>query len=155
MTDMYEMFETDPDLERNGVIIDYGSFRVTLARAGGANKLYAKVLERESRPYRRAMETETIDPEVALEVMQRVAAQSLITNWETKVGEGDDATWKKGILPPKDPETGKRPDKLLPIKPETLMATFKRLPDIYHDLDKQAKRMSLYRKAVLEVDAKN
>ena len=147
-SNMYEMFATDKDLERNGVRLDYGSFRVTVARAGGANKRYAKVLDKMTKPYRRAMETETMDPDVALDILQEVAALTLVTNWEVKVGEGDDAKWQKGIY---NPEGGKP----LPVKPENIIAAFKALPDLYQDISIQAGKMALYRKAVLEADAGN
>ena len=147
-SNMYEMFATDKDLERNGVRLDYGSFRVTVARAGGANKRYAKVLDKMTKPYRRAMETETMDPDVALDILQEVAALTLVTNWEVKVGEGDDAKWQKGIH---NPEGGKP----LPVKPENIIAAFKALPDLYQDVSIQAGKMALYRKAVLEADSGN
>ncbi len=43
---MYEQLETDKALETKGVEIDYGTFRVTLARAGGANKKYEKLFKK-------------------------------------------------------------------------------------------------------------
>ena len=40
MNTMFDQFETDPVLESEGIWIDYGAFRVKIARAGGANKKY-------------------------------------------------------------------------------------------------------------------
>jgi hypothetical protein len=145
---MYESFETDKDFERKGIELEYGGFIVTIARAGGANKQYAKVLEAETRPYRRAIDTETMDPEVALDLMMKVAAKTLVTNWQVKEGEDDDAKWKKGI----EPREG---TKLLPVNYENILLTFRALPALYQDIYAQAQKVGLYLKTILEADAKN
>ena len=53
---MYDVFETDTDLETNGVWIDYGEFRVRIASAGSGNKNYMKYAEKKLKPVRKAME---------------------------------------------------------------------------------------------------
>ena len=54
-TSMYSTFRTDDELERKGIVIEYDSFRVTIARAGGSNKAFERALEAKSRPFRRAI----------------------------------------------------------------------------------------------------
>ena len=60
---MYEEFETDPNLETGGIWIDYGSFRVQIARAGGANKKYLSYAETKTKPFRRAIQAGTMTEE--------------------------------------------------------------------------------------------
>ncbi|MEE8518136.1 MAG: hypothetical protein V3S98_03310, partial [Dehalococcoidia bacterium] len=93
---MYKAFKTDDLLETKGVEIDYGTHRVTIARAGGANKKYARVLEQKTKPYRRAIATETMDDARAMELLQETYAEAIILNWETKVGD----KFVVGIEPP-------------------------------------------------------
>ena len=57
---MYDAFGTDKDLEKTGIYLEYETFRIKVARAGGGNKRFAKMLEAHTRPYRRAMQTETL-----------------------------------------------------------------------------------------------
>lgn len=140
---MYDKFKTDENREVNGIILDYGDFRVRVARAGGQNKRYAKVLEAKSRPYQRAIQTETINFELQLSILREVYAESVILKWETLVG-GD---WKEGI----EGEDGK----LLPVTVPNLVATFEALPDLFSDIRAQADRQALFRADLLKDQAKN
>lgn len=152
---MYSQFKTDAKLEAKGVVIDYGAFRVTIARAGGSNTRYRKALESESKPYRRALATETIDPEVAEDIMRRVYAQTIVLNWEVNEnygkkgpnGEPFEAKWKKGIEGPEGD--------ILQVTEKNLVMTFKNLPDLFTDLQQQASKIALFRQDLLESDAGN
>lgn len=148
---MYENFKTDEDLERKGVEVDYGDFRVTLARAGGANAKYQKVMEALSKPYRRAIQTETLSNEVALDLVRTAYARAIVLRWETVVGrENGERQWEIGIEAP--PESG---EKLLPFTTENVITTFERLPEIFNSIQRDAGNWALYRQAVLEEDAGN
>src|SRR3546814_10059117 len=66
MANIYKMFQTDKGLETEGIWYNFDKttgFR--LARAGGANMKFVKALEERTRPYRRQIEDNTIDPELA------------------------------------------------------------------------------------------
>jgi len=141
---MYEKFKTDPDLERGGIIIDYGDFRVTVGRAGGANKKFAKLLASRTKPHNRAIQTDTMDPDLALEILRRVYAETIVLNWETKV----DGKFKVGI----EAEEG---DKPLPFNADNVELTLKNLPDIFMDLQEQASKMALFLASIQEANAGN
>lgn len=143
MTSMYEMFTTDSKLERGGVIIDYGSFRVTIARAGGSNKKFARVLTEKTKPYRRSMQTETMANDVAERVMREVYADAVILNWETLV-EDD---WQQGM----ESSTGD----LLPFTRDNVLKTITALPELFADISEQANKVAIYREHVVEEDSKN
>ncbi len=141
---MYKLFKTDESLETKGIVIDYGAFRVTIARAGGKNQRYARVLEAKSKPYRRAIQTETMDPDKAQQLLLETFAEAVVLNWETKV----DDQWQRGI----EPEGG---GDLLPFNAENVILTFQKLPDLFQDLHAQANKVALFREGVLEQEAGN
>lgn len=145
---MYSQFKTDANLESGGVVFDYGDFRVTLARAGGANKRYAKVLEKKTRPYRRAIDTETLAPEIARKIMAEVFAETIVLNWEVrKVDEKGKETWSKGIEGP-DGNT-------IPFSVPNLISTFENLPELFLDIQAQANKSSIYREDITEAASGN
>lgn len=144
---MYKQFTTSAEQETAGVTIDYGEFRVRLARAGGANRKFAKVLEAKTKPFRRAIQTETMDETRGTEILHEVYAETIVLSWETKV----DDVFKVGIEPHPDVEDRK----LLPVNVKNIVATFKLLPDLFDDFKEQANRVALYREEILEDDSGN
>ena len=138
MSKMHEQFATDSEREKTGVWLDYGDFMVKIARAGGSNKMYQKKLDRLTRQYRRAIATETLDPEVAEDLLRRAYASAVILYWKTKV----DGEFQQGISD-KDPE---KP--LLPVTKENVLATLRELHDLFLDIQSQAQSMALFRTAL-------
>lgn len=136
---MYDQLQTDPSLEKKGVEINYGSFRVTLARAGGANKKYEKLLDIRSKPHRRAMKTETMDNDVALEIMREVYADAIILHWETKNAEGK---WEKGIEA--KPKKAGDPPKLVPFNRDNSIQAMIDLPELLTWFKEDAEKLALY-----------
>ena len=141
---MYAQFTTDETLETEGVEIDYGPFMVTIARAGGSNKRFARVMEAKTKPHRRAIQTETLDAERAAAILRESYAEAVILKWQTKV----DGKFKVGI---ENPNGGA----LLPVTPDNIVATFVFLPDLFLDLQVQATRITLFRETIMEDDAGN
>lgn len=131
---IYETFETEKDLEKNGVVIDYGSFSFTVARAGGSNQKYNKVLESLTKPFRRAIETETMDNSKTEAILMEVYAKSVILGWSG-------VTDKKG--------------KPLEFNVKNCIEIFKDLPDLFKDIQSQSNKNVLFRKVIMEDEAKN
>lgn len=145
---MYKNFQTDANLEKNGITIDYGDFRVLIARAGGANKKFAKVLDAKTKPYRRAIQTESIETDRIMEILKEAYAECIVLNWETKVVDKDGKEeWKKGI----EDQDGK----LLDFTKENVVTTFKNLHDLFLDIREQSEKSSLFRQVVRETEAGN
>ena len=144
MKTMYGLFSTDKSMEREGIYIDYGSFRVKIARAGGDNKEYAKSLERKTRPYRRAIQMDSMDNDVAMTIMREVFANTVVLNWEVKQ---EDDEWLQGIEGPEGD--------LLPFSTDQVLDTFEKLPDLFMDIQQQANHISLFREEELGKDAGN
>ena len=141
---MYEAFGTDKDLEKTGIYLEYETFRIKVARAGGGNKRFAKMLEAHTRPYRRAMQTETLGNDRAMELLRLAYVDSVVIDWEVKQGDG----WVQGIESPGGGD-------LLPFTRANVLETFKKLPDLFAEVQEQAGKATLYRQMVMEEDAGN
>ena len=77
----YAQFKTDSSIEKQGINLDFGSFAIRIARAGGANKAYAKSLMKHVKPYRKAFQAGTLDAKTQNEVMAKVYAESVVLDW--------------------------------------------------------------------------
>lgn len=144
MSSMYEAFRTDKEAERNGIIVDYGEFRITVARAGGANKQYQKALEVRTRPLRRAIDSGSLDNERSTEILRQVYAQTVVRNWEVK---NEDGEWVPGIEGPEGD--------LVPFNRDNVLTTFNALPDLFSDLMQQAQSHALFTAKLREEAAGN
>ena len=144
MSSMYGMFETDKKREREGIYLDYGSFRIKISRAGGDNKRFSKVLEGKTKPHRRAIQTDMLDPIVADRLLKETYAEAVVLDWETKDDKGK---WKSGIEG--------REGEILPFCNANVCEAFVNLPELFKDVQEQANKVALFRRDVLEADAKN
>lgn len=137
---LYKTFTTDKDLEKEGILLQYGfnskklPITIRVARAGGANTAYTKSLERRTKPFRRQIQTETMDDKQAKELMMDVYLDSVILGWENM-------------------EDAKLND--LPFSRENALKLFTDLPDLFTDVQEQAQKSALYRKEILDADSKN
>ncbi len=138
-----KQFKTDPDLETGGVEIDYGDFAVRIARAGGANKNYTRILEKKTAPYRRAIESGVLPKERMETILMEVFAESVVLAWF--VGEGDER--KPGIEMPDG--------KVAEATAANIAAVFKDTPDLFWDLHEQASKIAVFRRAAVEEEGKN
>lgn len=147
---IYGAFKTDKGLERAGVLLDYGQFRVRIARAGGSNKSYQRLLEAKLRPYQRAIKTETIDPDLAEDIVREVYAKTVVLGWETKV---EDKTAPEGYKWQSKLQT--TAGELVAPTPEAIAALFKELPDLFADIQEQSTKAAVFREAINEANAGN
>lgn len=145
---MYKDFQTDRNMETSGIYLDYGSFRVKIARAGGANDKYRRVLEAKTKPYRRAIATDTMNEALGQRLFRESFAEAVILDWEVKVtGSDGDIMWQQGIEAPDG--------SILPFNIPNVVTTFTNLPDLFSDIREQANKVALFRAASLEEEAKN
>ena len=137
---LYKQFKTDQSIEKAGIILHYGSnskgqpieFRV--ARAGGANDQYAKVMELKTKPHRRQIQNETIDLATLERILREVYAQTVVIGWSGVEDEnGND----------------------LPYTVENCIKLFADLPDLFKDIQEQTQKSALFRQELIEADSKN
>jgi hypothetical protein len=137
----YAHFATDKAAEKQGVVVDYGDFWFRVARTGGANTSYTKRLTSVFKPYRRAIQTDTMKDELAEKLMREVFAEKAV------IGCGSTA-FGDGFMPDANGER-------MEMTEANLVQMFTDLPDLFKDLQEQAGKVSLYRLLEAEEDAKN
>lgn len=140
---LYDRFKTSSEMETAGVVVDYGDFRVTMARAGGRNAVYQTELERRLRPHRKAIAAGIFPNEALRGVLRQVLAKCCVKNWETKTADG----WSVGIEGPDGA--------LLPFSEENILRTFEALPDLFEAIQADADSAAFYREALREAASGN
>lgn len=140
---LYDTFETDSNLEVEGVILDYGDFRIRVAHSGGANKKFIALMETKLKPLRRGLETGAVSNDRAAAIMMEIFAKTIVKSWETMV----DGEYKVGIED--------RDGNLLPFNEENVLQTFRNLPKLFQDVQEQAGSIANFRVADLEEEGKN
>lgn len=147
---MFSQFETDPTLESQGIWLDYGDFRVKIARAGGANKRYLSFAEAKTKPFRRAIAAGTMPEERSRALLFDIYAKTVILDWEVAKGvdeETKETIWEKGIH--------KKEGGILPFNEENVALTFRLLPAVFFDIQSAAESIAMFRKEEMEEDSKN
>lgn len=145
-------FATDVSLETKGIVIDYGNDRIKIARAGGANKKFERLLEAKTKHLRRAIAVGAIGNEQSMAIMRECYAEAVVLDWETNTGTLAEPKWERGIDPKDAGEKGKE---LLPCTPANYKKVFLHLPDLFIDLQQQAQAGASYRTEINEGSAGN
>ena len=137
---LYSQFETNRAVEKDGIVLEYGMnskkkpIEICIARAGGANEYYSKLLETRIKPYRRQIQNETLDNAVAEKITKEVYAQAIVLGWTgVEDRDGNDMEFNQ----------------------KNCIKLFDDLPDLWSDIQSQSVRASLFRAEVREADAKN
>lgn len=142
---MYDKNETNPELEKSGVWMDYGDYRVLIARAGGANRKYLNELQMATKPLKRALETNSVPAERQKEIMTKVFAKTIVMGWQ--VFDEDKGEFVDGIEQP-DGKIGKFSVKLVE-------QTLTNLPSVLEKIQRDAMDMELYLTSLRDEDTKN
>ena len=135
MTSLYEQFSTDTEREVKGIVLDFGEAgEITVARAGGANKRYAKVLKQKAAPYKRQMEHDLMTMEQADDLLVDVFVEAVVIGWKRiKDREGNDIKFSK----------------------KACADLFKDLPEFFATVREEANKAANFRNDDLEADTKN
>lgn len=137
---LYKNFKTNTEVEKTGVVLEYGMASngkptsIRIARAGGANTRFAKLMEQKTAPYRRQIQTKTLDESIAERITKEVYAEAVILGWENVEDENGN---------------------LLDFTLENVIKVFSDLPDLYADIIVQSQEIALFRSEVREADSKN
>jgi len=130
----YEMFETDKSVEASGVELDYGEFQIKIARSGGSNQKYNKIIEALVKPHQRAVQTETISRETVDKLLIEAHAKAVVISWTgVKDREGN----------------------LIDFNVENCIKLFTDLPELFADVKEQAGKTGLFLKQINEEIAGN
>jgi hypothetical protein len=142
MSSIEEMFGTSNKLETSGITVRYGRNWVRIARAGGANKEFARVLEDTMKPYRRAIQLDAMDEKLSQELMHDVYAKTIVLGWgNDDLGDGLLQLRKNG-----EP---------LKFSRENVIKAFQDFPELFLDIVRNADQMKNFKNEALEEEAKN
>ena len=135
MTSIYEMFATDEQKEQEGIVHEITpEISFTLARAGGFNKRFSKALEKKTRPYRRQIQEDTMDVDLANKLFVEAFAETVLLGW-------------KGVT-----DTEGKPVKFNAKNAVKLLTD---LPDLANELREVATKASSFRNAEIKDDVGN
>ncbi len=79
---LYDKFETSPDLEKEGIEVSYGDSIFMLARAGGANKRFATRFQQLTKPFKREMDLDIFDEKKGQELLAQAFAETVVLGWQ-------------------------------------------------------------------------
>lgn len=123
-TSPYAMFASDKALEAKGIWLDFGAFKIRVARAGGSNQKFRIALEQKLRPYQLQMKTGTMDNEQALRLLAEAYAETVVLGWE-------------GVT---DSE-----GKAMAFTQENVVKLFTDLPELFNEVQEQAGKLANFR----------
>lgn len=135
MAGALSLFKNDTDLETGGVNLIYADTKIKIARAGGSNKRFATVLERRSKPHRRAIDMGLLDEKTSARLMVEVYAEAVILGWENML----------------DPAT----DKPIPFTFDNCVQVMTDYPDLFQSIVEEAKKLSNFQQVKRETEAGN
>lgn len=132
---IYAAFEMDAEKEQDGIWLDYGEIgSILVARAGGSNKKFAKMLDQRARPYKRQMKKETMQEDVANRLMIEVFADTIILGWKgIRDRAGDEMEYTR----------------------ENVIKLFMDLPELFADVSEQSMAMGNFQHEEVEEASKN
>lgn len=127
---IYDMFESDDNLEKKGIWVDYsgaGSFLV--ARAGGANQKFAKVLQAKTQPYKFQIDNDLMDEKVGRKLLIEAFVEAVLLDWK-------DVYDRSGVK--------------MSCTKDNAVKLFTDLPDLFQDLQQQASKFANFRRQEIE-----
>ena len=130
----YTQMVTDKEVEKKGIVLDYGDYQIRIARAGGANTRYRKVLKTKLMPYRSAIQSDTLTNKKADSLLIEVYAESVVLELINVFDENGD---------------------LMETNRDNIIKILTDIPDLFKDIITQADKMILFRKMEVEEDLKN
>jgi hypothetical protein len=131
----YDTFKTSEKHEIEGITLDLddaGKFK--LKRAGGRNVQFIKQFSSRTRPYRRQIQTDTMNEAKARQIMAEVFASTVVLGWENVTG------------PDGEP---------LLFSYANCVKLLTDLPELFSEIQATAQDAALFRETVREEDAKN
>ena len=132
---IYSTFGTNKELEKNGAWVEIDNHtRFLIARIGTVGCEYDKLLRVVTKPHRRAIENESISPELVTKITTETFAKTAVLNWQgVKDEEGNDIQFSK----------------------ENAVKLLSDLPELADILITFARDFQNYRREQLEEDSKN
>lgn len=124
-----------------GMTEDNREIAFTIGRSGKANKRYTKAMERLAKPHARAIQLETLSPEMAEAINMQGFIEGCLLGWEN--------------VPMSDVTGNPESEGDAAFSRQYAQMLFENLPDLYADLTNDASKAALFRDDALEAIAGN
>jgi hypothetical protein len=147
---MYSDFKTSTNLETAGVWLDFPTFRILIARAGGTNKKFLKLLQRITKPHNAQIASGRIDPALVTSLSAQAYAEACVLDWNVLSDEKDkkgDDVWLRGI----HAEDGS----VITFSAESVRKTILALPALFERIQNHASAYDTYLDSIEDQIAKN
>ena len=157
---LHSMFATDVDMEVEGIGVVYEDTRFIVARAGGANKEFARVFNALTKPYERQISNNRLSEDVGRELLSEAYAKAVVRRVDcakldkagniarTKDKDDPRIEWIEGKY--RD-ENGKLHDDSVGLR----KSIFNKYPDLFRDIQFIAGQASNYQRQEDEDDEGN
>jgi hypothetical protein len=117
---LYDLFETDKNLETNGVAFQFGDSKFLCKRAGGSNKQFDATFEDRTRAFSTKMQMASLSDDQSEAILKDVYFDAVVLSWE-------DVTDRDGND--------------LPFTKENFIQVMTDLPDLWKNLRQAAANM--------------
>lgn len=154
----YASYETNEDHEVAGVWLVEPFFKVRIARAGGRNKRFQSRYDALTKPFKRAIQTKTLPPEIDEDLSRQLYADAVVKSWAIPAeivdgkpvrDEKGEIVWIEGQM--HDPETFEA----IPFNAENVKRVFDtpgRGRELFSYIVGQANDVNLFRDEEAEED---
>lgn len=124
MSNLFEAFGTDKDLEQKGVWFEVSpGVRFLCSRMGSMNKTYKRILSKKMKPHTRQYQQGTLDTELGENLVMDAFIEGVLLDWENVTD---------------------RENKPLEFNFNNAKWLFMELPDVYKMLTEESERASNY-----------
>ena len=120
---LYELFETDPKLEMEGVGFKFGPATFFCKRAGGANREFDTKFNEATKNMSTRLQMQALSDEQSEEILRQVFAESVMIGWEN---------------------VRNRKMEQIPYTKENFVKVMKDLPEVWKSLCQQATNMEAF-----------
>lgn len=135
----WDIFGSDPEIEKSGAWIDYGDWKVKLASTG--SEKYRRVMKAVFRPYERQVRTDTMPEDLAKQKLAEVFAKAIVLDWWC-------AEWGEGTMWGPDRER-------LDFNEKNVIKLLIAVPRMFDMVQDEAQRAENFRKQEEEAAVKN
>lgn len=148
----FAQYEVNEDLETTGVWLVDPFHRMRVARAGGRNTKFQTMYEALTKPYRRAIQTQTLPKDIDLDLSRELYARAIITGWSVAemttdeknrpVAKRDDKgeiVWIDGKM--FDPTSYE----VIDVSVEKIIETFRLKPELYSYVVEMSNKVTTFR----------
>lgn len=88
---LYDLYNSDTDVEANGAWVPVGPSQFKLARAGGGNKKFKAHVAKKFRPYQTVIQNGTMPPDLAEQLVRECFVECIVLDWKDVVGRDGSA----------------------------------------------------------------